>query len=355
MNKGKKYSLTLLGICIIGWLTVIALTVYVDPYFHYHYPNKNMDYKINNARYKNDGIMRHWDYNTMIIGTSMTENFKTSQVDEVFSKKSIKVPFAGASYKEIGDNISRAIDYNADLELVIRAIDYSFFWTDANHMAYLEEQFPTYLTNDTLYDDVQYWLNKDVFVNEVCSVLSTYQKDKGEVTSFDDAYNWHWWFLFGKEAVLENYDRVEKKQEIQTLTDEEIEKFRQNINQNLVAVVKDNPDVEFYYFFTPYSIFYWDDLNQKGSIEKHIMGERMIIEALLPYENVKLFSFSDNFELTTNLNNYKDIAHYGQYVNSDMLVWMKNGEYLLTESNYEDYLERIEKYYGSYNYESLFE
>lgn len=355
MNKNKKYSLILLITCACGLIVMAGMTIFADPYFHYHFPNEKLSYTLNNERYQNDGIMRHWDYEAMIIGTSMTENFKTSEMDSLFSTSSIKVPFSGASYKEINDNINRAIKYNLDLKIVVRGLDYSMFWTSADYYRYDKSTYPEYLTNDNLLDDVEYLFNKELFINNVCPVLLTYSADGGTITSFDDAHNWHSYYTFNKEAVLATYTRAETVDSSVEVSAEELAEFKENIEQNLVQTVKDNPDVEFYYFMTPYSVCYWDELNQTGCIEKQLLGEQLIIEALLPYDNVHLFSFSDDFSLTTDLNNYKDIAHYGQHVNSYMLTCMKNGEHRLTEENYEEYLKNIENYYKNYDYDSIFE
>lgn len=355
MNKNKKYSLILLFTCILGLGLMAGITVYVDPYFHYHKPNDKFSYILDNERYQNDGIMRYWDYDAMIIGSSMTENFKTSEFDALFECTSIKVPFSGASFKEINDNIERALSYNQDLKIIVRALDYSMFWTSADYYRYDKSTYPEYLTNNNVFDDAYYLFNKETFLNDVCKVLNTYDKSGGAITSFDVAHNWHNYYTFSKEAVLATYTRPELVSSEVIVTEDQIKEFQENIDRNMVQAVKENPNVEFYYFLTPYSICYWDELNQTGSIEKQLLGERMIIEALLPYDNVCLFSFSNDFELTTDLNNYKDIAHYGQHVNSYMLTCMNNMSHCLTEENYEDYLSSVEEFYRNYEYSIIFE
>ena len=150
----KKYSLIVVSFCICCMIITASLTVYVDPYFHYHKPNDKLNYVICNERYQNDGIMRHFDYTAMITGTSMTENFKTSEFDNLFQVSSIKVPFFGASYREVNDNVERAIKYNPQLKIVLRGIDCSMFFTSAEWMSYYENDLPKYLTNYNLFDYV---------------------------------------------------------------------------------------------------------------------------------------------------------------------------------------------------------
>ncbi len=131
---------------------------------------------------------------------------------------------------------------------------------------------------------------------------------------------------------------------------------KSSIEQNIINTVKANPNITFYLFFPPYSICWWDSINQEGPgvLQRRIDLEQLTIELLLDYNNVKLFSFFNNFELICNLNNYMDSIHYIQDVNSQILVWMKNGKYQLTKDNYKKYLEEISVFYNNYNYDQLF-
>ena len=74
---------------------------------------------------------------------------------------------------------------------------------------------------------------------------------------------------------------------------------------------------------------------------------------ILECENNNLFSFNNRTDITTDLNNYKDAVHYGQWINSMMLKWMYNEEYRLTCENYKTYLEEELKFYISFDYESI--
>jgi hypothetical protein len=345
----------------IGIVTVITLvllvgfasiTIYIDPYFHYHKPIESLQYKFQDQRYINDGIIKHFDYDTIITGTSMIENFKTTECDLLFGSNSIKVPYSGGYYKEIDQSLKRAIKANPNIKLVIRSLDYSKINKDKDDARYELETYPEYLYNYSYFDDVNYVLNKDIMIKNT-EVLK-YTRKGNVTTSFDRYSNWNKKFTFGKETVLRTYERPEKVDKIRQLNDKEIKTIKDNIYQNVEETAKENPDITFYLFFTPYSISYWDILNQSGKVQYHIDTERLVIEQLLKYDNIKLFSFSNNFELVCNLNNYKDQAHYGQAVNSKMLEWMKAGDYELTYNNYEDYLNQLENFYLNYDYDSIY-
>ena len=57
--------------------------------------------------------------------------------------------------------------------------------------------------------------------------------------------------------------------------------------------------------------------------------------------------------MITDLNNYKDNTHYGEWINTQILKWMKNNDYLLTENNYEEYISKELDLYINFDYSSL--
>lgn len=358
MEEQSEYNkIHIIWITITIMLTIISfcflalITVYIDPLFHYHKPLRNYEYPLNNERYQNDGITRHFEYDSIITGTSMVENFKTSEANRIFGADFIKVPFWGSRYKETNDNLQRAYDAGKSIVYVIRCLDYSVLVQDKN--AYmLEGEHPTYLCNTNPFDDVKYVLNKEILLTYTRNVIK-YTEAGNKATTFDEYQNWNDTATFGAKTVLSTYTLGEKAKAEQKLSEEEAVTIYDNIRQNVTDLADEHPETTFYLFFSPYSICYWDTLNNDGQINWRIDAERIAIEEIIKHPNIRLYSFCDDFELICNLDNYKDQAHYGEWVNSWMLEWMHDGEHLLTEDNYEEYIETIRKFYNSYDYSRL--
>lgn len=334
-------------LCILG-----AITVVIDPFFHYHAPLEALGYPIDDERHQNDGIITHFEYDAIITGSSMCENFWTSQFDSLWGTKSIKVPFAGGSYKEIDENLNKALSLNNNVKYVVRSIDYSSLLNDKDDMLTIGAPRPTYLYDSSIFNDVSYLFNKEVLLERDVRVIG-YTRGGGKTTSFDEYANWSNDYVYGREAILENYERHSAGEE-QELTDLELQVMIDNINQNIISTVNEYPNVTFYMFFTPYSIVYWDMLYGEGTINKRIDAEKYAIEMLLECSNIKLYSFCENFDLVCNLDNYKDQAHFGEWVNIDILNCMYSDRYLLTKDNYEAYIDSIRAFYTSYDYDSLY-
>lgn len=335
---------------IASFIFVAAIIVYIDPVFHYHAPLKKFSYPISDERYQNDGIVRNFKYNGIITGTSMTENFKTSEADETFDATFIKVPFSGAYFKEESDNLKRAYTAGGDIKYVIWSLDAYGLVIDKDT---IYREGPLYLYNESLFDDINYVLNKHMLF-KVGDVIE-YTLSEKETTSFDEYANWNASYTFGKEAVLAEYTLGEKIQTQQVVTEEEKIMLLDNIRQNVTDLAREHPETTFYLFFPPYSICYWDELKNNGQIDRQINVEQLVIEEILEVPNIKLYSFYNNFGLICDLNNYKDQGHYGEWVNSWMLEQMYEEEYLLTKDNYQVYIDTIREFYNSYNYDSLHE
>ena len=91
--KEKKYFKILIFLITLFLIIIGGIVIIIDPYFHYHKPLKFLSYRLENQRYINDGIGRQFEYDYVITGSSMTENFKNSLFKKLFNCNSIKVPF----------------------------------------------------------------------------------------------------------------------------------------------------------------------------------------------------------------------------------------------------------------------
>ena len=332
---------------------IAAVILFVDPYFHYHKPVGSMYYTLSNERSQNDGILKHFDYDSIITGTSMAQNFKTSEFDGIFNVNSIKVCFAGGSYKEINDNIKKAFESGHQVKYVLRCLDYGSIIADKDRMRFDLGEYPVYLYDKNPFNDVKYILNKDILCN-ICIPMLTkayLHGEAGGITSFDKYVNWSEGQIFGAESVLGDKRKYSKAEEDAAFTETDREMVKATIEQNVVSLARMHPEATFCYFFSPYSIAYWGTLYENGTLNRQIDGEKAAIEQMLQCENIKLYSFNNHWDITANLDNYKDTTHYGEWINAEILHMIHDDIGLLTKDNYEEYIEKEREFYSNYSYE----
>ncbi|MGI6205560.1 MAG: hypothetical protein ACOYJI_02860 [Anaerovoracaceae bacterium] len=350
-KAAARWIAAVIAVLLAALAVIAAMNAVVDPFFHFHGPLDGLQYPIDNERYQNDGITRNFDYDAIITGSSMAENFKTSQFDELFGVKSIKVPFSGGRYKEVNDNITRSYESGHDLNIVLRSLDYSLLVLDKDDV-YPGAEYPTYLTDDNPFNDIKYLLNLTVFFDDTLRVFS-YTNSGQKTTSFDDYQNWMDDSEFGADVVFSTYTLGTPAKTEKKLSDHDRELIRGNLEQNVISQAEAHPETTFYIFFPPYSIAYWDELNNEKKINWRIDAEEYAIDMLLKCDNIKLFSFSTRYDITCNLDNYKDQAHFKSWINDQILEWISRDEYQITEQNEEEYISEIRNFYGSYDYSSL--
>lgn len=350
--SGKKWTMMFILAVSILLLGLGSVTVVIDPYFHYHKPLSNLQYVIENQRYQNNGIVKHFDYDAVVTGTSMSENFKTTQMKEIFGVNAVKVPFSGSSYKEINDNLKVAAAHNPNLKMIVRCLDYDDILCPADMMNYEEDSYPRYLYDDFLFNDAEYVLNKEILLGDTLAVID-YTKAGGTTTDFDTYGNWMEGRTFGREALDKLYERPEKAAEI-AITEDDYRMVEENIKKNVTDLAQEYPEIEFYLFFSPYSIYFWDQINREGNLNRQLAAEKYAIELMLQCDNIHLFSFFTEFDMICNLDHYKDVVHYHEDINSQILRWMKEGTHELTRENYEGYCAQMRDFYQNYDYDSLF-
>lgn len=343
--KYKRYIRTLL----IGFLSVMfisaAVVIVIDPFFHYHKPLKGIHYIIDNQLTQNPGIAKNFDYDSVILGSSMTINFDTDLFGEVMGLNTVKLSYNGAYPKDI-DNIMRLVIQSPnEVSHIFLGIDIFTYKAPYGFTAY---EIPDYLYDDSYLNDISYLLNKDVLLNYFLA-----PQIQREDTPLNEAY-WNWPYMtYSAEWVMSNYEQP-------TVFAEPLpaDSYQNNIKENLriciLPYIEAMPDTEFVIFFPPYSILYWYTRYADGSLAAELAGEKQIMEELFAYPNVKVYYFQNQYDFIINLDNYTDYTHYTHEMNNQMTLCFAEEDcpYELTAENYETVLDEMNAWLAECDFES---
>ncbi len=351
MLSNKKFVFLVIILFCIASICVMLFNFIIDPFFLYRKPFDALSYKLESQRYQNNGIARHFEYDAIITGTSMTENFKASQFDDLFKTNSIKTSFSGATFNEIALYLNRAISYNPNIEIIVMSLDQYNIMKEKDALPY--RSYPEYLYDENYFNDISYLLNKHTFIYG--SGLTIFNTLIGnETTSFDDYSRWQEKVTFSEEVLLNSYNANEKTESSQKqLLEEDRIIIFDNLQQNLIQLAIDNPDIEFYCFFPPYSIVYYGNLNQSNTLNYHLNALKYASELIVEYDNIKLFSFLDLYDVTTNYALYKDETHYSEEINDDIFKYMEKQQHLITSENIDEHFDDVFDFYLNYDYGSI--
>ena len=342
-NPKKRWTAALL-LTFVVLLGLCGGTVrLVDPFFHYHDPDPEGEVWFD-QRAQGAGLLRSQEYETVLMGSSLAANYRPFWFDVFYETSTVKVTFPNGGFGEF----TRALDYactQQDVERVIFGLDPNLLARDP---AEEPDQLPEYLYDTNPWNDGQYLLNKDVLMRSGYTLL---KKMSGETQSIQDAFVWDGNVFFSKELALAGYERPEATGET-LAADAFLENGRANL-ERVTGWLEQYPDTEFIFFFSPYSILFWDKKNQLGQTEAMLTLLQETVETLLQYDNAELQFFMADTQVITNLQNYADHIHVAGRVTYRMAQAMPTGQYRLTKETYVEVLDGLRDFVVHYDYEQI--
>ena len=342
-NPKKRWTAALL-LTFVVLLGLCGGTVrLVDPFFHYHDPDPEGEVWFD-QRAQGAGLLRSQEYETVLMGSSLAANYRPFWFDVFYETSTVKVTFPNGGFGEF----TRALDYactQQDVERVIFGLDPNLLARDP---AEEPDQLPEYLYDTNPWNDGQYLLNKDVLMRSGYTLL---KKMSGETQSIQDAFVWDGNVFFSKELALAGYERPEATGET-LAADAFLENGRANL-ERVTGWLEQYPDTEFIFFFSPYSILFWDKMNQLGQTEAMLTLLQETVETLLQYDNAELQFFMADTQVITNLQNYADHIHVAGRVTYRMAQAMPTGQYRLTKETYVEVLDGLRDFVVHYDYEQI--
>lgn len=289
------------------------------------------------------GIIKNYEFNSFILGSSMLENTSSKEASKKLNSKFINISLAGSDYFER----KILIDYLMKTKKVDKII-YSLDWYSHHKQRKGHPTYPIktyeFLYDDILLNDWKLYLNRKYF-----KCLLTYSSKKECVGSKENIDRLNAWFE--SKSVEDKYGGVKKwlkyksngqiKQSIDFLNtnkiktigkaelNKKLQKVKLYLDEYIINLVKKYNNTEFLFVFPPY-FRAWHSINSRYAEEDfkiHIFTLRYLVEKSKLFKNMKIYSF-DNEEFTADISNYKDLGHFHYRINSKILDKMKKSDFL---------------------------
>lgn len=329
----NKFILSFI-IALLSALLLVVLTVVIfDPFYVYHKPLPGLKAVLSDKEYQCIGTLRNFDYNAVIAGSSVCENYNNGWFDEGFNVKSVK---AIRSYGATADLVYLLdIAYeNHDIDVVFYNIDPSSLYS-ATETTYESTGCPIYLYDKNIFNDYPYLFNKDVIFEKIPAMIAK------SFSSYDegDSYNWAQWKTFHHLMCMTMYERLDT---VLPMEDEHsYDELAMENTKLLTDMVTKHPETTFKFFFSPYSMCWWDNSYRSGERDEVLSAEKICIKELLKYDNVEIYYYQDDVDVITNLDNYMDTIHFSKEINYYICEKLIAGEDRITEENVDELLSNM--------------
>lgn len=355
--------------CLLLAVTFFAVLFIYDPLKLFHQPFLYKQYLQSNMRKQVAGIANNWEYDSIILGTSILECTSAQNASNILGGRFVNISLSGSYFFE------RAIVLKYVLEKKpIKKVIYSLDTVGLIDTAKSNGTYPidswSYLYDNNLFNDFKVYLDNKY----IRCLFSPYDKIQcmGKKVDFDRPNTWHtlpsqsarfgglhnWLNMKNNDQVKNAFDSIigatkalkQGKKIIDDNLDYNVMKSRRYIDNNLIKYIANYPDTEFLLILPPYSRikFAIDAQYNQLSFRRYKASIRYLVSKSVQFKNMNVYGWG-NHAFVDQISNYKDLIHYEHKINSWMLGAIKRNEGLLTTSNIDSYLRLLTRKSLNYN------
>ncbi|WP_432820897.1 hypothetical protein [Trichloromonas sp.] len=338
MSNYRKWVHRTLMLILALLLGIMISNFVVDPFQHFRKASFYRTY-FKEERYLNPGIAKTFEYDTVIVGSSMIQNFRPSAVDSILNTVSVKLPIPGSSAYEQSLTLDTALR-TGKVRRVLFGLDLFSFKGAPKRLSGGEGSIPFYLYDDDPFNDLKYLLSLDTLIFYKYIIRSTLAGRDARKLEMDNYGYWGDRFDFGSVQVLEDWKTGNFNKNAVT-ADFSVKVLKESFDANFLDHFRANPEVRFDLFFPPYSVLVWLDCREKGLLDDFLLFKQYVVSAVANLDNVQVFDFQAEEKIIADLGNYKDVSHYSPAINELMTRAIAENEYRVDPRSIEAINDRL--------------
>jgi len=358
-TKARKAALIFLGAALLPLLLAFSGFFIYDPLQVYHRPWGRQTSLHSNLRLQAAGVIRHYPFDSVIFGTSMTENTSADEASGLLGSHFVNISLTASDFVER----SIVLDYL----LRWRKIEQVVFSLDSVYMN-RRRGYPLFpiSTFDFLYDrnpfnDIRVYLNSHfarclgrwsgeescVGRNVGLDHPNAWFREPEHAERFGGMENWckardYYQIKDAYEALRKANGKIASGT-VNTPSEAELREAQAQairyIDENVVLHVRSHPETRFHLLFPPYSralfAIWYQSIPLDASVHMAVLRHLANLASQLP--NMDVYGFEGD-DFPDDLANYKDLAHYRESFDSLILKTIASRRNRLSAGNVEDYI-----------------
>ena len=347
-GRGRTFLTGFALTALCGLFLVSVIVIAVDPFFIYHDPLPSFPYVVDNQLSQNIGMAKHFEYDSVITGSSMTMNFNTGDLTELMGLKPLKLTMNGAYPRDIKRILDASFEGGNDIKAAFIAIDPATWTADDTETKY---PYPEYLYDKDPFNDVKYLWNMDVLLHYCIRPMA-----EREPTDLRTVYSTDWEddMYYTLDWILDHYEEPEPAAS-ETPEDAYDKGTLHNLEVNLLESMREHTDTQFCFFFPPYSVLYWHNASIEGHLSATLAQERLIAKTLLDEPNARVFIFQDLDDIVTDIDGgYMDEIHFRPGVNRFMCECFADGSCeVMNMSEMDEHLAHTREIIENFDFDAI--
>lgn len=323
----EQYFRSFVLILISVLALAASILLFVDPYVYYHRAI-GLRQVYDNSTAMIPGVLRHFEYDTVLYGSSMVQNFDISEMNKALGTNAVKATSAGLTADTLSVYLDIAFASRGNkLRRCVAGVDYYAF--DRNGKK-LHDRYK-YLYENRLFMP-EYLFSKDSLDAVIEVLLTNIKVPFDKVARHETDFN----KMFSNKPGRHKYGRKYIENDVRCRTRKMVplsNNVKDNFRRLLFKHIAEHPDVQFDIFLPPYSVYYWCVLDEFGEVEKYLDIRRFLVEEIAKYPNAALHDFQCDKDIICDLDNYKDFSHYSPAISSRIIKNIGAGRNRVTPSN----------------------
>lgn len=302
---------------------VCAVNFIVDPMFFFRVPVQgNERYYPEAQRYQVPGIAKNYQFDAVVIGSSLSENFSTKQLNERLGVHAVNLSISASTAKEQANILELALA-RGQVKEVLWLLNWDAFAYGAEYIP-LDVSWPQNVYESPVLATFQHYLaNGDMFKKSMKLLFS--KKNMARSVDMDTAWNWSKKFNYGCASVMTSVE-MRKSNPMYEWAKKGLIQYAyadvsNGVDLNLIRIIQGNPGIRFHLVVAPYSkwayiknnefdeIFLQANLNFREKIRKDVQG----------ISNVSVYDYQSDTQIILNANNYKDVIHFSQDISNQIV------------------------------------
>ncbi len=342
----KKFLGLVFGLTAAMTVSIALLNYRVDPLQFYRkaqYPPLLTGEK----RFQNPGLAKNYHYDSIVMGTSLSENFLSHVIKEKLGWTALNFSMPGASAREQRLMLNLALE-TGKVKNVLWDVNYEYLRGSSNWVANFDGVFPEHFYDTKSWNELHtYLLNVDTTKDSAKVLLRKLGIKAYPDSTLDELYTWHTRRVFGTESVRKAWKRATDKRPtfVSQIPEYAVTNLNANFDQSFLAEITKHPEVKFHLYFPPFTVGYYAHVfaTSPEIFQNMLANRRHIFERTKSLSNVELYDFQGDAKITTDLANYCDLIHFNTNINEHILDAVRTKQHMFNETGSENLQRAITK------------
>lgn len=331
----KKFFYKSILSLVMSLLSIGILVYSIDPLQQF---TVNKYYVKGKSRQTYPGIVKNFNYDSIVIGTSTSQNILREDIKNILGLDAINVSLAGSTSYEQRKLMELVLETKKATTIIYGLDLFSY----NRKLMETREDIPNFIYSKNMFSKIEYLFSFGTVEEVINSIKSNKGKDwintlgywgnqfsysKNKTLTFDPKLQWGAQNLGALKLFKDGYNFTVMK-----------ENYDMFLN-----IVERYPNIKFKVYFPPYASLWWYFADKYENTSDILNFKVYIVQSSQRYRNLELYEFQDKIEIVDNLDNYKDMVHYSPQISKKIIEMIKKEDGLVNSRNYYTTIDRIKE------------